>query len=196
MKKLCFFIAFTAFSLTSFAQLEKGTWMLGGTASLRAFEETFTSNNIKNVSNKLNYKIAPNLGYFIVDKLNVGLRTSYESSQTYFVEKRPSRTHSLSIGPFARYYVLNTDKLFNILIDASYQLGYNWWIQKPVDNTGFLNPKNSHNFGISAGPVVFLTENVALELSLGYTYQSTIKKDLSETINKGFNTGIGFQYHF
>lgn len=204
MRKTVLLIAYLAFTNPLFAQLEKGTWMLGGTASLRAFEETSTYNginngtpyNLKNVSNKLNYKIAPNLGYFIVDKLNVGLRTSYESSQTYFVEKRPSRTHSLSIGPFARYYVLNTDKLFNILIDASYQLGYNWWIQKPVDNTGFLNPKNSHNFGISAGPVVFLTENVALELSLGYTYQSTIKKDLSETINKGFNTGIGFQYHF
>ncbi|TAH02021.1 MAG: hypothetical protein EAZ15_06125 [Sphingobacteriales bacterium] len=197
MKKLCLFIVSTAFSLNSFAQLEKNTWMLGGTANLSAYKQTFTINNYyKGVSNKLNFKIAPNVGYFIADKLNLGLRTSYESLQEYFVENSPSRLHNLTLGPFARYYVLNSEKVFNILVDVSYQLGYNWWVQKPIDNTGKLNPKNTNNFTISAGPVVFLTENVAIELTLGYTYQNAITKDFSKSICKSFNTGIGFQYHF
>lgn len=203
MKKLCLFITFSAFSFVSFAQLVKGTWMLGGTASLRAFEETYTSINnyndipysYKNVANKVNFKIAPNVGYFVADKFNVGLRTAYESSQTYITDYQP-REHSLAIGPFFRYYVLNSEKPFNILIDASFQLGYNWWVQKPVGNFFDFKTKNSHNIALSAGPVVFLTENVALELSLGYVYQSSITKDVSKTISKGFNTGIGFQFHF
>lgn len=196
MKKLCLFIAYLAFSLPTFAQLERNTWMVGGTASLRAFEETYTSNQYKNVSNKLNFKIAPNVGYFIADKFNVGLRTAYESSQTYFVVNSPSRLHNIAIGPFARYYVLNSEKPFNIFIDASYQLGYYWWVKKPIDNTGYYNSQNSNSFTLAAGPVVFLTDNVALELSLGYIYQNSVTKDFTKTINKGLNTGIGFQFHF
>ena len=196
MKKHFLSLAFVVFTLPTFAQLEKGTWMLGGTASLRAFEETFTGNNFKKVENKLNFKIAPNVSYFFADKFNVGLRTAYESSQTYFIVGSASnRLHSISIGSFARYYLLNIEKPFNILLDASYQLGYNWWVS-PVDNTGFYNNNKSNNFEISVGPVIFLTDNVALELSLGYIYQSGIRKDYSATINNGFNTGVGFQFHY
>lgn len=195
MKKYFFFLVFVLFSLPTFAQLEKGTWMLGGTASLRAFEETYTSNDFKAVENKLNFKIAPNIGYFITNKFNIGLRTAYESSQTYFVVNTPTRLHNIAIGPFARYYLLNIEKPFNILIDAGYQLGYSWWVP-PVDNTGYYNNSKSNNFEISIGPVVFLTENVALELSLGYIYQNSTRKDYSTTINKGFNTGVGIQFHY
>lgn len=196
MKKHSLFLAFALFTLPTFAQLEKGTWILGGTASLRAFEETFTGNNFKKVENKLNFKIAPNIGYFFANKFNIGLRTAYESSQTYFiVGGAPNRSHNIAIGPFARYYFLNTEKPFNILIDAGYQLGYSWWVP-PVDNSGYYNNNKSDNFEISVGPVVFLTENVALELSLGYIYQSSIRKDYSATINKGFNTGVGLQFHY
>ncbi|TAF44847.1 MAG: hypothetical protein EAZ51_07825 [Sphingobacteriales bacterium] len=202
MKKLCFFIAFTAFWLTSFAQLEKGTWMLGRTASLRAFEEkltlTFNTNtfNQQVFTNHLAFKIAPSLGYFIADKFNMGLRTAYESSRTNFIANRSISVHDLAIGPYTRYYVLNHDKLFNILIDAGYQLGYNWWVNVPDWPPSFYNPISSQTFTISAGPVVFLTENVALELSFGYIYQSGIRKDVSKNISTGFNTSVGFQFHY
>ena len=141
-------------------------------------------------SKELNLTLYPNIGYFITDKVAVGLRPyfSWGKGESFpydpTVSGGTSNSKRYGIGPFV-YYFLEEKKQFNILTDISYQLGI--W---NLGDKGKLS-----NFSFLAGPVVYFNTSVGMELLLGYSAKSEELKNFSKNSSKGFSVNIGFQIH-
>ncbi len=81
MKKsiLLFFIAFIFYNNAD-SQITKGNWLVGGNASF-----LFTNSNTGGINSKVNkIDIAPDIGYFFIDKFAAGVRLSYNRHYTKF----------------------------------------------------------------------------------------------------------------
>lgn len=142
-------ILFFSFSLK--AQITKGIWLLGGSGSFYSYNETYNSPTYSNTAKYTNIDISASTGYFIFDKLAIGLRPTFSSFKGKVTSPGGGTTNSykIGIGPFVRYYFLNADKPFNVLADMSYQLGLN-------QRLGVLHSKGKNNiFSIMGGTEVF-----------------------------------------
>lgn len=173
MKTFFLLIIIICISQLCYSQITKNSWLLGGSASF-----SNTINTQGNASEITNITISPNVGYFVFDKFALGSRLSFTSS---YVEQQPVKTNFYAVGPFARYYLLSTDKMFNILTQTNYEIKLN------NNLNGAIN-----TFSVLGGPVIFLNDNVALEFNLGYATTNFKNNDLK--INT-FQSGISLQIH-
>ena len=137
MKNLFFFFALLFFK-NSYAQIDKGIWLVGGTGSFYSYTENYSTQTFSQVGKFTNIDIGASFGYFLIDKLALGLRPSFSSYKGEIVNT-PGGTNQimLSVGPFVRYYFLNKDNPFNILFDASYQPGINKYLRSPQEKGKF-----------------------------------------------------------
>ena len=187
MKDYLFLFAFVIFSLTSFGQLDKKTWLVGGNGRFQSYTVKdrlpFGYNNGK--YKEINLSL--NTGYFLIDKLAFGLRGSYDRFKADFDSADgKSNAHRFLFGPFIRYYFLEKEKTFNILMDCSYQIG------------SFINfgekTSNVNAFSIMGGAELFFNSTVGMEVLLGY-YDNTEKFSDGNKRKRGFQISIGFQLH-
>ena len=191
MKNISLFIAITLlFTINSFGQLDKKTWLVGGTGSFDSYKENYTyvftgtGENIEIERNIKEIEFSPKVGYFIIDKLALGIGVSYisEKSESKTISGNASggssKSHSFYVGPFARYYFLNKDKPYNILAEANYQFG--------SISQGSVEPSkgNLSRFSIHVGPEIYFNSSVGMNLLIGYTNS-----------NRGFQVAIGFQIY-
>ncbi len=74
-----------------------------------------------------NFSILPNAGYFIVDKLVVGINTgiTFSRDDNDFVTNVGSSVTSYKAGPFIRYYFSNPEKQLNFFAHGRYNYGIN-----------------------------------------------------------------------
>lgn len=192
MKKitsLTFLILFLSF--TSNGQLAKKYWLVGGAGSFYSYNDDFTTTGQQTVSGKLTeVNLSANIGYFFIDKFAVGLRPGINSIKSRGLNTASvgTKTVSLFLGPFVRYYFLNKEKQFNILIDGTYQLG----THSNFEGNGIIR-----NASIMAGPELFFNSAVGIELLVGYLYQKKTIDTQSGFISmkNGFNVSFGFQIH-
>lgn len=178
--KLFFTITFLSF-LTSNAQITKGNWMMGGNGSF-SNKELFNNNFSNDKRKTTEIEIKANTGYFFIDKLQAGIRFSYESFK--IKKNSDSNRYWLKYGGFTRYYFLKTDKLVNIYLDGEYFFG----------NTAFSDGEfkdNLNGYVISAGPTIFLNNTVAIEL--GVNYSSTKFKGVNDSTENNLQFSVGFQ---
>lgn len=180
------------FLLISFSvaksQIDKAIWLVGGSGSFSSTKNTFNSPNYSQTSDVVGIKISPNIGYFIFEKFAIGLRPSFSKDKAQVTTAAGGYTNvnRFEIGPFVRYYFLNKEKPYNILTDISYQTGlYAFRSDKGTNNT----------FSASVGPVIYFNSSVGLEFLLGYYRRNEKVKEVFETIQEGFQIGIGFQIH-
>lgn len=173
-KFACIFVFLFFITATGFSQISKGFWMFGGSGE-------FSSGKV--VNNDLLYipttlQLKPKAGCFFVDKFAAGLNLNF------FFQKSStggpaSKSSSLGVGPFTRYYFLEKGKPVNILSEL---------------HGTFLTDLNSNSngveFGFSAGIAVFLNSSVAIEFLPGYQGL----RDKFSTSNY-FTTKIGIQVH-
>lgn len=194
MKQFIFLFSFFLLSTTVYCQLDKNYWLVGGTGSLFAYNSDFTTVGQPTNSAKLTeINLSANVGYFFFDKFVAGIRPGFYSirSRTPY-SQGGGITHGtiLYAGPFARYYFLDKDKQFNLLIDASYQIGSN--VQ--FEHKGIIK-----NASMMAGTEVFFNTSTGIELLLGYQYQKrSIDNDPQASfiaVEKGLYVSIGFQIH-
>jgi hypothetical protein len=140
-----------------------------------------------------NIDISAVIGYFIIDKLAVGLAPIFSFDKGTTSEGAlVTKGTQLAIGPFIRYYFLNKEKDFNILSQISYQVGVNS-SPAPPKSKGKYN-----KFSAMAGAEMFFNSSVGIEILLGYKATTqTIENSPYEfsNINKGFQVSIGFQIH-
>jgi hypothetical protein len=195
MKPLLVFFAILVFSFSAQAQLDKNTWLVGGSASFYASKRgylSYVNPSVNGYSKEVHLSLSPNIGYFIANKLAVGLRPffSWAKGQDYTDDPLSGGGRSDSkrygIGPFVRYYFLDMEKQYNILSEISYQAG-TWNI---AGTKGELN-----YFNVLAGPVLFFNSAVGLELLLGYSASNEELKGYSKSSPKGFAINVGFQVH-
>lgn len=196
--KPIFFITIALFIATSsFAQLEKGTWLVDGSGSFYSYTDNYTSQQLTQTGKWTDIDLSASVGYFVIDKLCGGIRPLFSSSKG--TDKSTTGTIStgnqyyFSVGPFARYYFLDKDKPFNILTDIGYQLGINKYL-------GALHQTGKYNiFSANAGIEAFFNSTAGIEILLGY-YNKVISIDDNTTgafndTKKGFQVSVGFQLH-
>ena len=176
MNKFVFALSLLTLSATSFSQINKGQWLIGGSA---AFD---FSKIVDNDDSKLtSLSLAPNAGYFFINNLAGGARVNFNLAK----EENEDAATSFVFAPFVRYYFLPTAQKVNVFADASYGFG----------SVKFGDESESMNqFAIAAGPAVFLSPNTALEFTLQYSSAGGDYYGGDDRMNSfGFN--VGFQIH-
>lgn len=181
-------------SFSSIAQLDKKNWLVGGIGTFNSTNDKFQSTTVTSEYQVTEVKIIPNIGYFIIDKLAIGLKSSFSWRKDKGISSNAgnSKTLRFDYGPFVRYYFLDKENPFNLLADLSYQFGNLKFIS---NDKGVRN-----NFSIMAGPSIYFNSSVGMELLLGYKIEkenlttSTNVPDYTDT-KKGFQISIGFQIH-
>ena len=81
MKKFLLIVA-VAFASATYAQTEKGNWMVGSDLALsfNSVKETPRYDGTSgNVTTQNTFKFVPNLNYFVINNLAVGLGLEYQS---------------------------------------------------------------------------------------------------------------------
>lgn len=180
MKKIFLATLFVTSIGTAFSQsnINKGDWMLGGNAG-------FTSQKYGEYKTS-SFNLSPDAGYFFIDNFAGGLRASVSSSKTEN-NSNETKNSGYELAPFVRYYFLPASQKVNVFADASFGFGQNKYNYGTGDNKS-----NFTNFGIMAGPAIFITPATALEIALGYN--SSKEKDANDRTNQ-FGVSVGFQIH-
>lgn len=190
MTSLTILILFLSF--TSNGQLDKKYWLVGGAGSFYSYNDDFTTTGQPTVSGKLTeVNLSGNIGYFLFDKFAAGLRPGINSIKSRGLNTASSSTKDVTfyVGPFARYYFLNKDKPFNILLDGTYQIG---------TYSTFAGTGTFRNASIMLGSEIFFNTSAGFEFLLGYLHR---KKAIEEgqpgfsNERNGFHISIGFQIH-
>jgi hypothetical protein len=176
MKKIVLAFSFLAIGMASaFAQINKGQWLVGGSASL-----DFSKEGSDDDSKVTSVSISPNAGYFFIDNFAGGARVSFQSHK---VKSDENASTSFLFAPFVRYYFLPAAQKVNVFADASYGFGS----LKSGDSESF------NQFSIAAGPAVFLSPNTALEFTLQYS--SSGGDAIGDDRINDFGLNVGFQVH-
>src|SRR5262245_31900026 len=118
MKKVLFATFLLVSSKAMFAQVDQGQWMVGGSAG---FDHASQGDN-----KMTTISLAPNLGYFVINQLAVGLRPefSYHKTKTKTITgTATSSSTDWSLAPFVRYYFMPSGEKINVFGDASYGFG-------------------------------------------------------------------------
>jgi outer membrane protein len=124
----------------------------------------------KSTDVKATWSLNPTVGYFVTDKIAVGLSAQVGEA---------GETKTTNVGVFGRYYVLNLCK--GILVYSQLDL---------TNNTTGVSGKSTSSFtsNVGLGANYFVTKNLALSMGLAnlISYQSV---DSKSTFSVGF-TGI------
>ncbi len=173
---------------TSYSQLYKNNWILGGSGSFKQKDVTYSSASIEYDSKFTEFIISPNAYYFVADKFSIGVKSTFDwyKSKAYPPGGGVTNMTRISGGPSLRYYLLEIDKQYNIVTQASLQYG--------MFKSG-IDKGNIYQYSFLGGPVIFFNSSVGLEILLGYTYNKEDVKDRFNDINRGFQLEIGFQYY-
>ncbi len=178
MKKLIFSLLFLLLCVTSFAQTERRSWLLGGAASLGSSSSSNSSGSQTSII------IQPKVGYFLIDNLTLGasLPFSYSSSSN-----SSSYTTSLGITPFLRYFFFHRNIKPFIEVEGGYA-------STSISGSNFSYYNTV--LGAAGGVAMFFTKSVALDLSLNYrTYSSNTTNSNNYTNNvtaSKFALQVGF----
>lgn len=182
MKLLKLSIVFFFAVFTTNAQISKGQFIVGGSLNLSNFKSSASYNGSNHIVKTTSFGLNSNVGYFVADKFVVGPSVQYY----YFKEKGENSQSWYQLGAFARYYFLEAKNKINILGQIGYDFGKNLQDGEAVaDFNGLL---------IKAGPVFFLNDKTALEVTLDYN-TSKIKTNITSTTN-ALSLNVGFQIHF
>lgn len=186
MKKITILVVTVLlFCTKSNSQITKGNWMVGGNASF-----FFTNSNTGITDTKTTtINLAPNSGYFFIDKFAGGIRLSFYKNHIKFGQPNNNFNTftTYRLGPFVRYYFLPVDKQYNIITEISYQLG-----NEKVEISNSSTTNNSNNFSFSAGPVIYFNSSVGIEFLLNY---SSSGNNITSNRATSFGIGIGLQVH-
>ena len=199
MKKVILsFFAIISINL-SYGQITEGNWLVGGSGQLSAYSSTNTNVSPAREQNvkAFNISVSPNIGYFIKDRFAVGLRPAltwekgkagdaFAPDGSVLGSGGKLTQIRFVIGPFSRYYLLDTEKPFNILIEAAYQYGI-----------GSPKPFNERQsiFSAGIGPVIYFNSSVGLEFLLGYNNTILNADGYYKTSKNSIQLNIGLQIH-
>jgi hypothetical protein len=167
MKKIITVTLFIALFTTANAQTEKVDWMIGGGLRLN------TSSNNTEIA------FEPNAGIFIINNLAVGGSIALDYTKT-----GDTKNTSFGIGPFLRYYFTNANVRPLLQVNTNY-------LSSKVSTPGSTSTNNGFNFFLGGGAAIFVSDQVSLDILLGYDH--TKYKDFNGS--GGFALMIGFQVY-
>jgi outer membrane protein len=187
-------ITLVVVSSTLCAQTTKGSLTLGGGLSYRS-----NKSNTNEASKDHEFQLAPQAGYFIVDNLEIGIQLILSAGETGPIVE-PTKTSSLSVGPYARYFKFTSNDRFAFTAKAGFSIG-----------SGKINPPSGSDiktgtvsFYLSPGFTYFLTDKWGLDFQLqgiifnSYDDNKDVDNDNYSYFTFGvnsFNPSLGFRYY-
>ena len=172
-KQILYILFLSLLSLPVFAQIPGGTSMVGGSISF-SHKTSNSPTGIKSTSTA--FDVQPGYALFLIDNLCVGAAIGYNFSKSHadpYVNQYgvSARSRSVSAGPFVRYYIPLSSKLY-ALAHASYDRN---WSRSKTDyiNSGLpqnvVTKQRINSWTLGAGLSYFLNPNIALEGILSYS---------------------------
>lgn len=208
MKKLLLAGAIALFGLSN-AQMTKGDWVISGNTGMGFNNATTTVKARGNSVDgpKVNtFSIIPSVGYFVIDKLAVGIDLGYVNTTTKY-QGIKSTNSTFSIMPTATYYFTNSSKFVPFLGAgigyASNKTKYSFY--KDINNEGLdpllMRDTETTTDGLAwkvKGGVTYMATS-SLGVSLGISYdqfssKETIMNTEVKTNVKTFGVNVGFSY--
>jgi len=200
MKKLLLAGAVALFGLSN-AQMTKGDWVVSGNTGFGFNNVTTTvkaggqSADGPKVST---FSITPSVGYFVIDKLAVGIDLGLTSATTKY-EGTKATTTSFSVMPTATYYFANDSKFVPFLGAG---IGY-----ASVKNKGEMNvlgvsasdetTTDGLAWKVKGGVTYMATQSLGINLGVSYdqfSNKQTIMNTDVKTNVKTFGVNVGFSY--
>lgn len=172
MKKLFVILAVSCFATTAFAQTEQGAFRIGGAADL-----SFLNTKVEGASDSSNeIDLGIDAGYFVIDNLSVNLGVNFTNTTM-------GNTGSTAFGGElgVRYYF--PPKVF---VDAGFDV-FNTKVKGSDSVTGT-------GLNLTAGYAAFITDNIAVEPTIGYRLGLSDKDKGTQA--DGFGVGVGFGLYF
>ena len=177
MKKLSV-VLFVMVSINSFAQTEKGKYLVGGSADI--------SMSFQGKNSGFNMSLTPQFGAFVVRGLAIGGRYSIgiSSSKNYDFNKKEyvsTTTFTSGIGPLVRYYI-GKKQLKGVIAASANYLTSTTLRKNNVSGTSGFNATGS------VGIAYFLNPLLSLETAF-YVTTTSYEKQLP-TVRGGFSVGL------
>lgn len=169
------------FNNSIFSQIEKNNWMLGGSLSINA---TQSQNEIAGSYSTI--KLSPSVGYFFEKNFAAGVLLEYQTqgSENLKFDFGNSIRGRLSVGPFARYYFLESVQKNNFFLEMFCNY---------TNNIRFSD-KPIFRYGTSIGYVHFINQSIGIETKLVYQRMRIPLTDGASKLNS-FTLMFGFQIH-
>lgn len=200
MKKLLLAGAVALFGLSN-AQMTKGDWVISGNTGF-GFNNVSTTVKAEGQSadgpKVSTFSLTPSVGYFVIDKLAVGIDLGLASATTKY-EGAKSTTTSFSVMPTATYYFTNDSKFVPFL-----GAGIGYASVKNKGEVNFMGLSSSDEtttdglaWKVKGGVTYMATQSLGINLGVSYdqfsnkeTYMGTDVK----THVKTFGVNVGFSY--
>ncbi|MGB1247667.1 MAG: outer membrane beta-barrel protein [Chitinophagales bacterium] len=184
MKKVQVLLIAIVVATMAFAQPEKGNIYLGGNLNIGfGGSKTEVGSTSTDGPKTFNFGISPKVGYFISDKLSVGLDLGYNmNSSKLEVDPTTTTTTSSMIGTgvFARYHIFPVEKFgffFEGNVGASFG-GNNTKTETSGTTNEYKKSLFGINAGISPGLAIYFSKKVAFEAQYGFLgFTSTTETD-------------------
>ncbi|MEL7123043.1 MAG: hypothetical protein AAFO07_26575 [Bacteroidota bacterium] len=134
-----------------------GKWIVGGSDLFGSLDF------LRSGSSTFQLELVPNVGYFLTDRLMVGL-----NSNISILDSRSFSSTGLGIGPNLRYYPLNVEGKFQPFVDAS--ASFIWFSQQSdFSDSNFTVQR----YELGVGATWFIDDNIAIEPELYFNYNQT-----------------------
>ena len=198
MKKLKTILTLTLFFLAAFTvygQTEKGNFLIGGSSSLglnfATAKTEFDGNSFEEDQKITNFTFQPDVGYFIIDNLAVGLSLPISINTSDF-DDRKNTTTAILASVFSRYYFTES----NIKPFIQGQIGFGNSNTNFESRNGESESKsNLFNFGAVGGVAIFLNNIISIDLGIVYSNSTSSPGDSdfdikTKTNQFGFNAGF------
>jgi len=188
-KKILLGLVLSMVVLSISAQTGAGKILIGGSSNLgfSATTDKYKSDEGDGTDGKgINLNLSPQAGYFVMDGLAVGLMVDLGIST--YKEDGDEETFTYSqfmLAPFARYYYGES----KIKPFAEVAVGFGSYAFKfdgDKDKTG------TFNFQFKLGAAFFVTDQVSIDLGLGYSSYSEKDKEDNDINERLITSGIGF----
>ncbi|MCD4694946.1 MAG: porin family protein [Bacteroidales bacterium] len=200
------------------AQVDKGKFLFGASSNMNALfgsskvETTQSGTTTKTDGPKtVNFNITPTFGYFIIDGLAAGLFFDIDMDNCKYEQELQTGDNvdlidnisTMMVGPFIRYYInlgkikpfvegsIGFGSMKNKYEYLDWTSGTSYTIKEEEDKYSIFN------WGLGAGVAFFLSDNVALDLMLGYNSMNTNYKDDDndfeyKNMMSSFGLNVGF----
>lgn len=200
MKKLLLVVAIALCGLSN-AQMSKGDWVISGNTGMgfNNVNTTFKAEGESEDGPKVStFSITPSVGYFVIDKLAVGIDLGFTTMTTKY-DGEKSTTTNFAVMPTATYYFANDSKFVPFLGAG---VGYASVKNKAsVDIMGVTTSDEMTTDGLAwkvKGGVTYMATQ-SLGINLGVSYDQFSNKETYfgtevKTNVKTFGANIGFSY--
>lgn len=207
MKKLLLAGAVVLFGLSN-AQMTKGDWVISGNAGM-GFNSATTTVKVGSNSNdgpkENTFSINPSVGYFVIDKLAVGIDLGYVTTTRKY-DGNKSTNSTFSVMPTATYYFTNSSKLVPFLgAGIGYASNKTKFSYGNNLNNGIIDPlllqdettTDGLSWKVKGGLTYMATQSLGINLGISYDQFSNKRTFMNTDIKtnvKTFGVNVGFSY--